>query len=164
MANRDYKKIERIIKDFSLNVEASGGGSGSSNTFSIMIELEDTRMLNHLPKQFSIVKYNWDESEEGETIYTGNASFISNLNALKLDIPTDQIITVSLDTPSDRKIKLNFEGITKEMRSDEFMTSSGDGISFFKPDYDAAIFEMRNYFYDGIFPTFARIAIVEEGE
>ena len=161
MANRDFKKIERIMKDFSLEI---GDGSGSSNTFSIMIELEDTRMLNHLPKQFSIVEYNWTESEEGETIYTGNASFISSLNALKLDIPTDQIVTVSYGTPSDKMIKLNFEGITEEIGSNEFVTSSGGDIGFCGSDHDIIRFDMRNYFYDGIFPSFARITIEEEGD
>ena len=158
------KKLNEWLNEFVENgADASNvvnwpNEAGGENTFAIIIELENDTMLDCLPNQFSIVEFDSsDEGTEGDTLYSGNVVFISDLNALKLDIPLNQLTIGENHTPCGKKIKLEFEGLMDELGSEGRIEASGSDIYFFWNYGNIVFLEMGNYFYTGIFPSFGRL-------
>ena len=159
MANRDYRKIERVMKDFSLSV---GGGSDG---FCVLLRITDERIKKYCPKQYEIVK---PTEEEDEVLYTGSVSIVDieglEFGAIKLDVPMSQIHMVEYGKPSGRKFKLGFTGISSEFVLDEIGVTVGGNTLYTEGYPDEIKFEVNTYDSIGILPVYAWIYIEEGGQ
>lgn len=159
MANREFKKIERIMKDFSLSV---GGGSDG---FCVLLRIADERIKKYCPKQYEIVR---PTEEEDEVLYTGSVSVVDietlEFGAIKLDVPMNQIHMVKYGESSGRKFKLKFTGIDSEFVGDEIGVAVGGNTSYVEAYLDDVKFEAETYESIGILPVYAWIYIEEGGQ
>ena len=101
MANRDFTKIERIMKDFSLNLGSGEGG----NSFSVFLPIyhNEAKLKNNLKEEFDII-----DQTNNEVLYTGKTKILQadGKDIIVLDIPNEFLSFADINNASVKVIKL----------------------------------------------------------
>ena len=162
---REYKMIKRIINNFANDIEE--GGSGSGDTFSILLKVTDDRIANNLKEDFEIIN-----TETSEAIYTGKTKLITVANdkCIRLDIPNDYLsMETNIDYgKSSKVIRLYWDTFFFAQNEVGIDIVSSEVISEFKQDELEPLFMLDFYYHNshligsydsGIVPTSAIIRI-----
>lgn len=90
MANRDFKKIERIMKDFSQNIGDSGSGSGGMAMVNTLPEVGREDTLYKLPNGNV---YSWSRVVDKELIPVYKPVKVGDVVTLKNEIGVEDLVT-----------------------------------------------------------------------
>lgn len=156
MANRDFTKIERTMKDFSLNLGSGEGG----NSFSVFLPIRnnESRLKNNLKEDFDII-----DQTNNEVLYTGKTKIlqVDGKDIIGLDIPNEFLNFVDINNSFMRVIKLYWNDFLLEGNEIGIGLTSGSAeSSVHYGDFWMTFKCVEPYTYAGFFPATYEIFMV----